>query len=211
MFLLFRILQWIFPEKKHIFPGKNGGLQVQIGDRKAGRTPLKILADAHIERNIELFNRYYLPCHKEITMYCLGLLKDIEQAENVASETLLKLVGHENPEEIREVQGWLFTVAKNKCLTILSTQKRRTNKMDDISLTMNRVSYNTVDSRMDAEHYEKLINKALDKRDNIIWELYQQGYDNKEIAEKLDIPYKTVANRKTEIRKILREAIHATL
>ncbi|MFQ5569027.1 MAG: RNA polymerase sigma factor [Rhodothermales bacterium] len=70
---------------------------------------------------ISLYNRYKGPVYA----YCLKMLLDSEQAQDIMQETFLRI--YENRERLLNTssfKAWTFTIARNQCLN----QFRRTNK-----------------------------------------------------------------------------------
>ena len=147
----------------------------------------------------------YQPCHRDLMLYCLGKFKDMELAKDAASETMKKLLEHPNPADIPNLKAWLLTVAKNVCLNILNTQKRRAELLNQVNF--NDYVRSEAEVKMDNEKLRQLIRGALKDRDFEIWKLSAEGYLDEEIAERLDLHAKTVANRKSMIKKTLEEKI----
>ena len=52
------------------------------------------------------------------------------------------------------------------------------------------------EEQLDVGYIGELIKEELDDKDYGIWEYHKEGYNNREIAEKLGMNEKTVANRK---------------
>ncbi|HKK77654.1 MAG TPA: RNA polymerase sigma factor [Saprospiraceae bacterium] len=152
-----------------------------------------------------LFSRYYLPCHKKLTMYCLAFLKDIELAENAATDTLLKLFEQEK-ETIEKPERWLFTVAKNRCLSLLSQKKRRREIIDQLKPNLETTAPAKGDQQLAAADIKAKIQSVLNGKEWQIWQLHQEGYNNQEIAARLKITEKTAANTKSIARNKLRQA-----
>jgi RNA polymerase sigma factor (sigma-70 family) len=149
------------------------------------------------------FGELYVYYHKSLTAFCLGRLKNIELAENAASETLIKLLQHPRPSEIESYENWLFTVAKNECNTIWSTADRR-KKLLEKNYEVSNIHAAEADVAFSTENLDQIIQQNLDETDYKIWQLYQQGYDNKEVAEIMGLNEKTVANRKSTARAKLK-------
>ncbi len=145
------------------------------------------------------FGELYTYYHKGLTAFCIGRIGSIELAENAASDTLIKLLQYPKPEEIDNFESWMYTVAKNVCLTHLSNLKRRKKLLDD-NYQLEQEHLPEVDEIFSLENIDELIRSNLDKKEYKIWQLHQQGYDNREIAEMIDASEKTVANRKSAAR-----------
>lgn len=152
------------------------------------------------------FGELYSHYHNSLTAYCWGRLKNRELAENAASETLVRLLQHPRPAEIENFENWLFTVAKNECNTVWSTAERRKKLLEENYLTPQE-QMPEIDEAISIENIDAIIRKSLDETEFTIWQLYQQGYDNLEIAEMTGIHEKTVANRKSAARGKLKKVL----
>ena len=151
----------------------------------------------------EKFSKYYLPCHRGLTMFCLGMLRDKELAENAASDTLVKFWNYPKVAEIKEIRSWLFVAAKNICINYLNKTARR--REIDQGLNMARSERAAGEQHMIAAGISEIIQKTLNEKEYAIWQLHQEGYDNREIAARLQGSEKTIANLKAMARKKLRE------
>jgi RNA polymerase sigma factor (sigma-70 family) len=172
---------------------------------------VKRLWESYVKENDKnAFGKLYSIYHNRLTLYCLGKLRNRELAENASSETLIKLLQVAKPEEISDFESWLFKVAKNTCLTLLSTANRRQEILQTRHKSISDSGKPEIEKKMDADDLRELIHKTLDETNYEIWELHQMGYDNEEIGEKLNMNIKTVANRKAEARRQLREKIKNT-
>lgn len=153
-----------------------------------------------------LFERHYLACHRSLTLYCLGFLKDKQLAENVASESLFKLWRARGRKEVQDVRTWLFVVAKNACINQLKKNARRREIEQGLNLPWQEGPDG--ERQLMAEELERAIQDRLDEASYTIWALHQQGYDNREIAARVGKSEKTVANVKTMVRNTLRELLN---
>ncbi len=117
---------------------------------------MQTLWEKYVAGDREAFGMLYSRYHKSLTAYCIGRLKDKELAENAASDTLIKLLHHANPETIDNFESWLFTVAKNECNTYWSTQERRKELLKENyePETQHRPE---VDDRLSSENVDQVI------------------------------------------------------
>ncbi|MEP1096346.1 MAG: RNA polymerase sigma factor [Cyclobacteriaceae bacterium] len=157
----------------------------------------------YVAGNKSVFGELYTYYHKSLTAFCIGRVGNIEQAENVASDTLIKLLQYPNPEDIENFESWIFSVAKNECFTYLTTSERR-KKLLDKNYRVDQEHSPEVEMRFSMENMDHLIQSTLEEKDCKIWLLHQQGYDNQEIAEIVGSTEKTVANRKSSARNKLK-------
>jgi RNA polymerase sigma factor (sigma-70 family) len=161
------------------------------------------LWERYVQGDKSAFGELYTFYHKSLTAFCLGRLKVRELAENAASETLIKLLQYAKPGEIENFESWLFTVAKNECNTQWATAERRKRLLQS-NYEVTHEHKPEVEQKFSIENIDQIIRENLDETDYKIWQLYQQGYDNSEVAEILGIHEKTVANRKSAARTQLK-------
>ncbi len=162
------------------------------------------LWDKHIAGDKKAFGELYNLFHKRLTMYCIGILRDVPMAENAASETLLKLMSHKEPETINNVERWVFGVAKNYCYSYSRWKSRRENSKKELRLLKAGVNHNHGELDMISDDHEAIAKKHLSEHEYRVWALFLNGYTNKEIAEQLEIAAKTIANIKALVRKKLK-------
>ncbi len=146
--------------------------------------------------------QYYKPL---LFFFCLGKVKSKEIAEGYASEALIKTYTQENPEKIKNLEQWLFTLAKNMCLSYLRTIKRRSEILEEISIHKNTIQSPEIEQNQAVENIDQLIRIELNEIEYSLWKLHAQGFDNDEIALKIEMNSKTVANKKSDIRSRLKK------
>ena len=71
------------------------------------------------------FRQLYDQFFPGIFAYCLGKLRDVQAAEDLATEVFVKLLQYPSPSDIQNPENWLYTVAKNASLSYISKHKRR--------------------------------------------------------------------------------------
>jgi RNA polymerase sigma factor (sigma-70 family) len=90
---------------------------------------LRLATDAHLvtlirQRRTGAFEAAYDRHHRSILSFCRHMLGDAQEAEDVVQQTFLAayndLVGSEKPILLR---AWLFTIARNRCYTILRSRR----------------------------------------------------------------------------------------
>jgi RNA polymerase sigma factor (sigma-70 family) len=167
------------------------------------RVDKNTLWERYIKGDKAAFGDLYTYYHKSLTAYCMGRLKVLALAENAASDTLIKLLQYQTPETIENFENWLFTVAKNECNTVWAKAERRKKLMAENLQTLTE-HIPEVDEQYSIENIDQIIRANLEDGDYQLWQLYQQGYDNAEIAEILSLNEKTVANRKSAARTKLK-------
>lgn len=139
----------------------------------------------------------------------IKLTKDIEQANDLMQETLIKaFVNREKFKEGTNLQAWLYTIMKNIFITNYQRLARRKTLLDQ---TDNQHLLNTAGQTVDNKAYSNFataeINDAIESIKTIYrvpFQLYFKGFKYQEIAEALEIPIGTVKNRIHMARQMLK-------
>src|SRR5215218_6158929 len=117
------------------FPGDHEATIRVLGDARHRRgVPARLLRLASDERLVEhirtgseaafeaLFDRH----HRGVLGFCRHMLGSVEEAEDAVQHTFLaayrELVGSDKPVLLRP---WLYTIARNRCLTMLRGRARQ--------------------------------------------------------------------------------------
>ena len=158
------------------------------------------------DRKQELI-RLYKPCFEDLVLYCLGKCRNKEMAQDAAAETLKAFLEHPDPKSIPNLKAWLLSVAHNISVKMIDKQARRKRILDTVSPSFKRVEELEVSEQLDLERLKEGLRKLLNEKDYQIWQWEGQGYKDHEIAEKMNMNSKTVANRKSMIKKVIRQKL----
>ena len=145
--------------------------------------------------------------HGRLTLYCYGWMKDQALAENMASESFVRLLSQARQAEIDTVEAWLFRVARNLCLNQLNQQTNRRSIWEQIGKRFATIKAPEALDQLASQDWQERTQQWFSTEDQDIWRLHEEGYTNEEIATKLGLRAKTVANRKSMIRNELRDKI----
>lgn len=137
--------------------------------------------------------------------YCLRLLGDWHQAEDVLVETFTKLA-RSNLAETGSLQGWLYRVATNACYKIFRRKKREASVngrvwggyVDDPAPDITREM-----------EIQKLLSKLPENQRIVIVLKFYENMCYQEIADVLCCPLGTVKSRMHEAMKTIRKLYDA--
>ncbi|MEY4544624.1 MAG: hypothetical protein RL685_819 [Pseudomonadota bacterium] len=141
--------------------------------------------------------------------YCLSLLRDTGLAEDVLHESFARLARAglafrdiENPE------GWLFSVAKNCCISAFrrgKVQARLRSNLKDVHAAAPPITSD--ESLHDVrEHLRRLwVHPAVDDIDRQLIELWFEERDTTAIADKLGMSPQAVNQRKRKLKQRAQE------
>lgn len=151
----------------------------------------------------EIFTRYYTSPCTLANLY----VKQTEVAENIVQDLMLWLWENRSELQIRGVLShYLFTSAKNRCLTYLSREALRSNRLSDLRVDVAEPF--GVPDIYQLEELRQNIRRAVEELPEPYREAFEMNrFENrtyKEIAEELGISAKTVDYRIQQSLKILR-------
>jgi len=153
------------------------------------------------EAYIELVNRY----KDRIYNFVFHFLGDVEEAEDVAQNTMLKLYQKKDYyKEIAKFSTWIYTIARNLANTELRKRKRR--KIIYLSQMSKKekqyeipAEHYNVDQQLNDEYLNNRIQKAIKKLPNhfksiiILRDIQGLSYDD--ISNIVGVPLGTVKSR----------------
>ena len=149
----------------------------------------------------ELFEDYY----PELCVFAMRYLHDEEQSKDIAQETLLTYwQKRADFEDILKVKGYLYMVARNRCLNVLKRVRVDEHYLRELTLEPDFIFEDEV---VRQETY-LLVRKAVDAlpcQMRRIIELAMAGKRNAEIAVELAIAEGTVHTLKKTAYKKLRD------
>src|SRR5690554_4233015 len=144
--------------------------------------------------------------------FALKLTKDMEQANDLIQETVLKaLSNREKFSDGTNLKAWLFTIMRNSFFTNYQRMVRRKTFIDT---TENLHFINSTESIAQNSAYGSFAMADITKQIDKLGEAYKDpflmhynGFKYQEIAEKLEIPIGTVKNRIHIARRDLKDAL----
>ncbi len=154
-----------------------------------------------------LFHKY----SASLYAFAQSITRDSFAAEEVTQLVFLKV--WEKREQIKEhlsFKSFLFSVAYHETISWLrkeKSEKMRIGEFVRMSGFQTSETENTVEFRNIESLANGLIQEMPEKRKEIFRLSREQGFSNKEIAEKLGISMKTVENQMTSALKYLREKL----
>ena len=134
------------------------------------------------------------------------------EAEDLAAEVFYKLIKYPGPfEKLKQIEYFLYKTAKNTCLDYLKHQQVEKNHFPQVERYHQELEERDKEAAEIRERFESLMELASAKLSpscrQIIILGYAHGLGNPEIARRLGLSEKTVANRKTLAMKRLRLAM----
>lgn len=130
---------------------------------------------------------------------CIRIVKERSRAEDVLQESLVKIWKNAAKFDRRKARllTWAVQIVKN---TALDQVRSKAAKMQNITETMNdkpvKAEYGVSEQKVEHIGLRTIIEEKLEPRDRTIIDLlYFQGYSQKEVAKKLEMPLGSVKTR----------------
>lgn len=144
-----------------------------------------------------IYNHFY----NKIFSFCKHLLPAIEDARDMTAQLFILLwEKKETLDSYKNLRAFLFLNARNKCFNFLRDQKARSaidKQIEDFTASEQRsILFSEIESELITRIREE-VEKLPDYYKEILQLSYYQGYNNQEIADKLQISEKTVRNAKS--------------
>ncbi|MCI1282460.1 MAG: RNA polymerase sigma-70 factor [Prevotella sp.] len=150
--------------------------------------------------NIDLTFRYY---YRQLCIYALHYLKDIDTAEDIVQECFIKLLDHTT----ENTKAFLFTAVRNACIDSL----RKQNPIDADIQPQDLEGTITDEEAQERSLHEAELWTAIDKlpprcREILIMSK-REGLTYKQIAAELGLSEKTVEHQISKALKVLRNKV----
>ena len=155
------------------------------------------------EGDINAYNELVKRYKDRLLNFVLRYFNNVEQAEDVVQDTLIKLYTHASYyKDVAKFSTWIFTIAKNNALTELRKNKRKkTDSLwtDDGQVIDINSKEESLDSKVQNEIAIGQLNKFLDEipenfRMAVVLRDFQElSYE--EISKILEIPIGTIKSR----------------
>jgi RNA polymerase sigma factor (sigma-70 family) len=155
------------------------------------------------------FNYNVSRSSKALKPFALRLTKDLDEANDLIQDTLLKALTHRDKfMDGTNLKAWLYTIMKN---TFITNYQKMVRKKTFIDSTDNlhylnsplHVTYNEANSSFALTDINSAIDD-LEESQRTPFMMYFRGFKYHEIAIKLNIPIGTVKNRIHLARKFLK-------
>ena len=142
--------------------------------------------------------------------YALKLTKDVEDANDLLQETMLK--AYSNREKFTDgtnLKAWMYTIMKNTFITNYQRMMRR-NTFIDTTDNMHYINSteSTAQNQAKSNFMMDDISEAIERLDDNYrrpFMMHFRGFKYHEIAERLNLPLGTVKNRIHIARKELKD------
>jgi RNA polymerase sigma factor (sigma-70 family) len=156
------------------------------------------LWQAYAHGNKDALGELYIIYHRELVLFLNGELKDTFWAEDIASQTIERLLNIPAPEKIGNFEAYLYSIARHICTDHFRKKGRKTSHKLPTYATF---QISEVEDSFAKENMELEL-RPIDKR---VWSLLNQGWWLENIALKIGKSVKTVYRSTCHIKQKLKE------
>ena len=161
--------------------------------------------------DLEAFEHILSFYEKAIYNYCLRILKNPQNAQEVAQDTFIKVYTHRKEiDSTKNIKTWIFTIATNTAYDFLRSKKRKNETSLDEELETNssfKAYYRDKEEGLVSD-IEKALDQINPEYKKVLLLFYQQGFQYQEIADTLEMPINTIKTHisrgKEELKEILK-------
>lgn len=159
---------------------------------------------------MEQFDQLILPRKDKMFRFALRMLQNVEDAEDVVQEALIKIwTNRERLESITNLEAWCIQLVKHQAIDRLRTLKRRVEDLDSHYQIKDHEM--TPEQKTSGNNLMEILNnlmESLPEKQKLVIQLRDiEGMAYQEIAEILDIPLNQVKINLFRARNILKQKI----
>lgn len=146
----------------------------------------------------EGFDYFFNTLYKPLLYFALKIVKDKEIAEDVVSESFIKIWKyHSIFQQHLVIRSWLYSTTKNACLNQLIQEKRLKKHIDNISTQTEYVQESTESRLIKAETFKELCQyiEQLPPEMKKIYLLLKEGLTIRQVSDELNISKSTAKNQ----------------
>lgn len=159
------------------------------------------------------FNHQLTNMEAGLARFALSLTTNPDDAKDLVQETFLKaILNREKFTDFSNLKAWVYTIMKNSFINNYRKSVRQQTAFDNtrenyhLSNSKETLSWNP-ESLLSASEIQDQIN-LLEDEFRIPFQMYQDGYKYKEIAEEMNLNIGTVKSRIFFGRKKLKEQVN---
>lgn len=174
------------------------------------------MENLHMQKNNKSdFSRVYSIYFPKLVRFAREFVLSTEDAENIIQDIFIYLWEHkELLDTLTNLNAFLFTLVKNKCIDQLRHRKLLERKREEFKTVLDKEIQLKLyalqqfdENALSNEEIEIILNNAINSLPEKCREVFilsrMEGLKNREIAERLNISAKTVENQMTTaIRKL---------
>lgn len=171
------------------------------------------LVRAYKERNNKAFAMLFDELHSDLFYFTLSLVKEDQVAEDIVSETFIKLWNHQGEfEDDQKLKSFMLVTARNASLNHIKRQKRQTDQEKAFQYLIagdhaELFSTEEIRAQVIKALYEEIENLPPKCKD-ITKMIFFERLSISEIAFNMGISEKTVRAQKDRARELLKAAIY---
>lgn len=171
----------------------------------------KELYKEYLNGNKEAFETLYLRYKDKIKYFIFNIVKDYDKAEDIAQDVFISVLNNKYNENEGSFKYYIYIVAKNKAISYLNTENRRSNITEKyLKNSLEEEANDTLNIIIQEENKKEIveaINLINEKYRSAVYLVKIEEFSYQEVANILNVNIQDVKNYihrgKKELRKIL--------
>jgi RNA polymerase sigma factor (sigma-70 family) len=156
-----------------------------------------------------VYNEYF----SGIYAFCFNLVRDKEEARDIASDTFMKLFKlYDRFENLVNMRAFLYTTSRNACMDYFRAEKRKAQARLYIVKAQPEDEYTRINDELDGIYYKALknsVSKLPDRQKQAIEKLFWEELDYKEAAQQMDTSVENLYKIRNRAIGLLRELLRS--
>lgn len=171
-----------------------------------------ILVKQFNNRQSEALAEVYTAFYRDIYQYAYKILGQVEQAQDITADSFIKLWNNKRTfETLKDIKYYLLSIAHNVCVDSQKSRQHDLTFQDDTFSSLN------IESSLYREITTELIDRICSiterlltqKEKKIIKIILEEGLEDAEVAQTMNITLKTVQNHKYSAIRHLQTALRS--
>lgn len=161
------------------------------------------------------FNFFFREYYAALSYYSFQVIKDKADAEEIASESLMKLWERRgNFDSLPAIKSFLYTTTRNASLNYVRSQERAGQKLKDAHYLSDKNERDVFERMAETETYREIfiaLNTLPPQCRKIFSMLFIEGKEYQQIADELNLSVDTIRSQKARAIMLIKQRLAMSL
>lgn len=161
------------------------------------------------------FNFFFREYYAALTYHSFQIIKDKADAEEIASEALMKLwERHENFDNLSAIKSFLYTTNRNASLNYIRSQERSVQRLKVVQYLSDKNEKDAFERMAETETYREIfiaLNTLPPQCRKIFSMIFIEGKEYQQIADELNLTVATIRSQKARAIMLLKQRLAMTI
>lgn len=157
------------------------------------------------------FNFFFREYYAALSYYSFRIIKDKADAEEIASEALMKLwVRRANFDNLPAIKSFLYTTTRNASLNYIRSQERAVHRHQEAGYFADKKEKDAFERIVESEIYREIfiaLNTLPPQCRKIFSMLFIEGKEYQQIADELNLSIATIRSQKARAIMLIKQRL----